>query len=259
MKNYFYSFLIIIFFCGTAFGIIDPNLEQKIGQMIMVGFRGTDVNDNSLISNDIKTGKVGGIILFDTDVKLGGIRNIQSPAQLKNLTNKLQSMSPISLIIATDQEGGNVSRLKEQSGFSKTVSAKYLGQLSNTKITFTEGSKIASELKTEGINLNLAPIVDLETNPANPVIGKLDRSFSADPNIVIIQAEAFIKAHHKQGILCTLKHFPGHGSSKDDSHLGSVDITNTWTPEELKPYEMIIKDGLADAVMTGHLFNAKLG
>lgn len=105
--------------------VAEPNPDYKIGQMLMVGFRGTDVNDDMLISKDIRAGRVGGVILFNTDTHIGGIRNIQSPMQLKKLTTKLQSMSPVPLLIAIDQEGGKVSRLKESLGFVPTVSAQY--------------------------------------------------------------------------------------------------------------------------------------
>ena len=93
-------------------------------------------------------------------------------------------------------------------------------------------------------------------NPDNPIIGRYDRSFSADPDVVTRNAEAFIRAHRAQGIGTTLKHFPGHGSSKGDTHKGFVDITNTWTDAELDPFANIIADDLADMVMVGHLYNA---
>ena len=89
---------------------------------------------------------------------------------------------------------------------------------------------IAEEARAVGIQVNFAPVVDLDTNPDNPVIGKLGRSFSSDPKKVTAHALEFIKAHHAEGILCALKHFPGHGSSKADSHLGFVDVTRTWSP-----------------------------
>jgi beta-N-acetylhexosaminidase len=109
-----------------------------------------------------------------------------------------------------------------------------------------------------GINLNLAPVVDLNTNPDNPVIGRLERSFSADPAVVTEHALAFIRAHHEHQVLCSLKHFPGHGSSATDSHLGLVDVTSTWSSAELEPYARIIEAGEADTIMTAHVFNATL-
>lgn len=95
-------------------------------------------------------------------------------------------------------------------------------------------------------------------NPNNPVIGAVDRSFSADPDVVTRNAEAFIRAHHDHGILCSLKHFPGHGSSTADSHPGFVNVTDTWSRVELQPFANIVADGLADVIMTAHIFNANL-
>jgi beta-N-acetylhexosaminidase len=117
---------------------------------------------------------------------------------------------------------------------------------------------MAQVLKTHGVNLNIAPVVDLNTNPSNPIIGDLERSFSADPDVVTRHAMAFIEAHHDAGVLCSLKHFPGHGSSTADSHLGFVDVTDTWTDAELIPYRNLIDADRADTVMTAHVFNAKL-
>ncbi|GBD13305.1 Beta-hexosaminidase [bacterium HR24] len=100
--------------------------------------------------------------------------------------------------------------------------------------------------------------MDVNLNPQNPIIGRLGRSFSADPRAVTDHALEFIRAHHQRGVLCTLKHFPGHGSSRADTHLGFVDVTDTWSPVELEPYRHIIAAGEADVVMTAHVFNARL-
>jgi beta-N-acetylhexosaminidase len=117
---------------------------------------------------------------------------------------------------------------------------------------------IARTLASVGVNLNLAPVVDLDVNPTNPIIGALGRSFSADPAIVTAQAEAFIAGHRALGVKTTLKHFPGHGSSTGDTHLGVVDVTDTWSEVELEPFRNVVRDGLADAVLTAHVFNATL-
>jgi beta-N-acetylhexosaminidase len=101
-------------------------------------------------------------------------------------------------------------------------------------------------------------VVDLDVNPTNPIIGALDRSFSADPAVVTEQAEAFIAGHRARGVRTTLKHFPGHGSSTGDTHLGVVDVTDTWSAVELEPFRNVVRDGLADAVLTAHVFNATL-
>ncbi len=133
-----------------------------------------------------------------------------------------------------------------------------MGSRNDPAFTYEAASQMAKTLRAAGINHNFAPVIDVNTNPDNPVIGGIGRSFSADPAIVTEQAAAFIRAHHDQGITTTLKHFPGHGSSRDDSHEGFVDVTETWQPLELEPYRSLIAQGLADAVMTAHVFNGKL-
>src|SRR5690349_24260108 len=116
----------------------------------------------------------------------------------------------------------------------------------------------ASTLAGLGINLNFAPVVDLASNPDNPIIARYGRAFSANEDSVALLAKEFIKGHRKFNVLTSLKHFPGHGSSKDDTHLGIADVTNTWEQRELKPYEDLISGGYADAVMTSYIVNRKL-
>jgi beta-N-acetylhexosaminidase len=237
----------------------DVSLDVKIGQMLMVGFRGLEVSDDHPIVQDVRNRHLGGVVLFDYDVPTKSpVRNVESPAQVTALAKALQSLSAMPLLVAIDYEGGIITRLKEKYGFPPTVSHQYLGEVNDLRFTHQEASKMANTLAELGINLNLAPVVDVNTNPDNPIIAKYERSFSADPEIVTEQALAFIKAHHEQGVLCTLKHFPGHGSSTGDSHLGVVDVTDTWSRTELEPYANIIQAGQADAVMTAHVFNANL-
>ncbi|HEX6983685.1 MAG TPA: glycoside hydrolase family 3 N-terminal domain-containing protein [Balneolaceae bacterium] len=237
----------------------EVDLDTKIGQMLMVGFRGLEIDENHPIVDDIKKRHLGGVVLFDYDVPLDtAVRNIQSPEQLGQLTEQLQSVAEIPLFIAIDQEGGVVSRLKTKFGFPPTVSVKYLGEVNNIDTTRKYARRTAKTLKKMGINTNLAPVVDLNTNPDNPIIGAIERSFSADPEIVAKHAATYIKTLHEYDIITTLKHFPGHGSSEDDSHKGYVDVTQTWQRKELKPYKNLIDRGLADIIMTAHIFNARL-
>ncbi len=234
-------------------------LDVKIGQMIMIGFRGLFVNDKSPVIADIKKRKIGGIILFDYDVPSGSpVRNIESPDQVRSLVRALQGSSSIPLFIAIDQEGGKVSRLKEKFGFPPTVSEGYLGRVDNLEVTKKYAERTAETLSDLEINVNFAPVVDLNINPDNPVIGKIERSFSADPEVVIRHSMATIDVFHTHGILSAIKHFPGHGSSSSDSHEGFVDVTESWSPDELKPFEAIIQAGRCDMVMTAHIFNARL-
>lgn len=235
------------------------SLEEKIGQMLMIGFRGLEVDRKHPVVLDIIHRHIGSVVLFDYDVPArSSVRNVESPEQLKTLIDSLQSFSKKPLLIAIDHEGGRITRLKEKFGFPETFSAHYLGQKNDLQFTFSQAQEMARLLSFLGINLNLAPVVDLNANPENPVIGKLERSFSADPEVVFRHAEKFIRAHHNQEVLCTLKHYPGHGSSTEDSHLGLVDITETWTEAELQPYRELIERGVVDAVMTAHVFNKHL-
>jgi beta-N-acetylhexosaminidase len=241
------------------FNVADADMNVKIGQMIMVGFRGLSVDDRSPIIADITKRKIGGVILFDYDVPSGStVRNIESPDQVRSLVSALQSASSIPLFIAIDQEGGRVSRLKERFGFPPSVSERYLGKIDDPEVTkrFTEST--AKTLADLGINLNFAPVVDLDRNPGNPVIGKLERSFSPNPDIVSRHSIVCIDMLHRHGVLSAIKHFPGHGSSSSDSHKGFVDVTNQWSPDELRPFEVIIQSGRCDMVMTAHIFNASL-
>ncbi|HLF70959.1 MAG TPA: beta-N-acetylhexosaminidase [Dehalococcoidia bacterium] len=225
-------------------------IENKIGAMIAVGFNGTTVGPESPIYGDIVSGRLGHVVLFE--------RNVTSPAQLQALDASLQALSSGKMLIGTDQEGGYVARLRPANGFPETPTARALGQRDDVDYTKRQASAMAATLKAAGVNLNLAPVVDLDVNPNNPAIGAFGRSFSADPAVVVRQAGAFIDAHHEAGLLTTLKHFPGHGSSTADSHKGFVDVTNTWSEVELEPFRQLIAAGKADAVMTAHIFNARL-
>lgn len=235
-----------------------PSLDEQIAQMVMVGFRGLSAGPNDAIAVELERG-LGGAVLFDYDVPAGSpLRNIQSPEQLANLTAELRALATPPLLVATDQEGGQVVRLKESAGFPATLSEGFLGSQDILALTRSNAETMAGALAAAGVNLNLAPVVDLNVNPSNPIIGALDRSFSADPDIVTAHALEEIRAHHRAGVLCALKHFPGHGSSTADSHLGFVDVTDTWTRRELEPFANIIAAGEADVVMTAHVFNATL-
>lgn len=258
-------FLIIILASSACSQDKDPKTNQektpldfKIGQMLNIGFRGISLSDSNHIVRDIKQYHLGGVTLFDYDVpKDTALRNIKSPEQLKQLVHDLQDLSPTPLFIAIDQEGGKVARLKPKYGFPPSVSAQYLGRLNNIDSTRFYARRTGETLSNLGINVNLAPVVDLNLNPQNPVIGGIERSFSKSPQTVIKHASAYIQTLHNHDILTVLKHFPGHGSSKKDSHKGVVDVTDTWSPKELIPYRALIDSGRADMIMTAHIFNSK--
>ena len=234
-------------------------LNMKIGQMIMVGFRGTTLQEAPELMEDITKRHLGGVVLFDYDVpsKSPG-RNITSPGQLKRLTEELQQAAAVPLFIAVDQEGGRVSRLKAKYGFPESVSAARLGQINNPDSTYHSSLVTAETLADNGVNVNFAPVVDLNSNPENPVIGRLERSFSSGPAVVSAHASATVEALHAKKVIATLKHFPGHGSSTTDTHKDFTDITGSWKKNELEPYRKLIEDGYSDLVMTAHVYNANL-
>ncbi|MGH3775694.1 MAG: glycoside hydrolase family 3 N-terminal domain-containing protein [Pseudonocardiaceae bacterium] len=233
-------------------------LERKIGQMLLVGFRGMSVDDAGLLVEQIRAGQVGGVVLFDVDaLNSEPVRNIRSPYQVRMLVHGLQQAAGGALLVAVDQEGGRVTRLKEQYGFPPTASQRELAQ-HGMKATREQAAVTARTLSQLGINVNLVPVVDLDVNPASPAIGALGRSFSADAQVVSEHARAVIEAHHEQGVLTAVKHFPGHGSAAADSHRGFVDVSATWSTPELDPYRTLIHDDMVDMVMTAHVFNRNL-
>ena len=236
-----------------------PSLREKIGQMLLVGFRGLTVAESASIVADIRDRNLGGILLFDYDTPTATpVRNVASPEQLTALVSGLQGAAATRLIVAIDEEGGKVARLDQRHGFSPTVSEQAMGEHNDLAYTRQKAAAMAQTLFSVGVNLNLAPVVDLNVNPTNPIIGSLGRSFSADPTVVTQRAGAFIDAHHAVGVACTLKHFPGHGSSTGDTHLGVVDVTTTWSEIELQPFQRLVAGGTVDAVLTAHVFNSKL-
>ena len=239
--------------------LTDEQLKEKIGQMIMIGFRGTEATENSEIYKIIKDVKIGSVVLFDYDIPSKSFsRNIESPQQIKKLISDLQNYSATPLFAAVDVEGGNVNRLKPEYRFLPIFSAEKMGRDKTLKTTEEESAKIAGELKDMGFNMNFAPVVDLNINPKNPIIGALGRSFSAVPDEVFNQAMIFIENHLKNNIITVEKHFPGHGNSTKDSHLGIVDVTNTYKQEELIPYKKLNDRGLLSAVMAAHVINKNI-
>lgn len=233
-------------------------LEDMAGKLIIVGFRGTDVSENPEIHKLLTEVKPGGVILFDRDLPSGNTfpRNIISPTQLKQLTGDLNNIAPYPLLIAVDAEGGRVNRLSSQYGFVEIPSHYSLGA-GQTDNTYKTALILAKELKDSGININFAPVVDIY-DTESPAIGALGRSFSSNTSDIVDHAKAFIQAHEEVGVIPTLKHFPGHGHAYGDTHKGVVDVTSSWMPEELTPYEILINDGYKAPIMTAHVVNRNI-
>ena len=234
------------------------SLEKRIGQMLMIGFHGTSAPKGSQICQDIKRYHVGAVILFDYNpVDKNKPKNIANRRQLKKLTAQLQACSyDKKLLIAVDQEGGRVQRLKSRYGFyGKFPKASDVAKMDRHQIKVTYRN-MSRELKQVGINYDLAPVVDLAINPKNHVIYGLGRSYGKDPKTVAAYAEIFIDAMHYNGVLTSLKHFPGHGSSVGDTHKGYVDVSKLWQEKELEPYRLLKEK--ADTVMVAHVFNDRI-
>jgi len=229
---------------------------MNLGQMFLVGFRGARVSETDWLMKNIAQDNLGGVILFDRNIS-GERQNFTSPEMLTCLTRELLELSEKTLFVAVDQEGGMVCRLKEKDGFPQIDSAASLSRKNTCEVEQQAGIQ-AETLKQYGINLNFAPVVDLNLYPENPVIGGYERSFGAQPDKVAALATVVIDCHHLYNIACCLKHFPGHGSSREDSHFGFVDITEHWNKAELDPYKLLIRSGYEDGVMTGHLVHRGL-
>ena len=237
-----------------------PRPPLPLGELLLVGFAGTQVEGNEEIRALVCDVKVGGLILFERDARTGEARNITGPEQVRRLTADLQALARECagrpLLIAADNEGGLVMRLSTRVGYLPTPPPQALGEAGDLAVTELESRRMGATLREAGINWNLAPVVDVAVNPFNPAVVTLGRTFSSDPQQVIAQARAFIQGMHDAEVLTSLKHFPGHGSSRTDSHHGFVDVTETADLKvELEPYRALIKEGLADSVMTAHVFN----
>src|SRR5262249_34098641 len=151
------------------------------------------VGPNHPIIKTIRQYHLGGVVLMDYDVSSRAYgRNIVSPGQLRQLTADLQKLAPSPLFIAVDVEGGQINRLKPKNGFKDFPSHQALGQQNDPKKTYAVAAEIAKELRAYGINWNYAPVVDVNLNPQNPIIGARERSFSADPAVVTRHARAFV-------------------------------------------------------------------
>ena len=201
---------------------------------------------------------LGGVILFSRDQLTGGARNIESPRQLTKLVADLRALAPDrTLLVAIDQEGGRVARLSPATGFPAFAGEHEIATKGDRAIEAWARS-IATTLASVGINLNLAPVVDLDVNPDGPAIGALGRSFSDDPAAVTHDATIEVRAHRDAGVRTALKHFPGLGSASTNTDFGVADVTKTWSPTELEPYRAMIAAGDVNSIMVGNLVNGQV-
>ncbi|MEO1129010.1 MAG: glycoside hydrolase family 3 N-terminal domain-containing protein [Planctomycetota bacterium] len=252
------------------------NIDQAIGRLLWVGIRGSSPGDPTLERElDACAGAhVGGIILFDVDVpertrrleagdddaaaRLAAPRNIIDPQQTRALCAYLRERLGEHLIISIDQEGGRVARLNPARGFPESPAARDYAALPDD-LRHAAAGTLARTVADAGIDMNLAPCIDVAVNPDGPGHTAAGRSFGRDPRSVAQHAAEQIDAMHAEGVACTLKHFPGHGSARGDTHMGLVDITDTFVEDdELVPYHLLLGTegpaaAPADSVMVSHL------
>ncbi|KTD11242.1 glycoside hydrolase family 3 N-terminal domain-containing protein [Legionella jamestowniensis] len=240
-------------------------LRQQIAQMLIMGFSDTVISEKSPIKEWLKDNSLGGVLLFDYDLihqRQG--KNLVNRAQIKHLIDQLHQANNAlgkgtpPLFIAVDYEGGAVDRLKYIENCTKTVTPAELAKFSSINFQ-AEVHQMANTLHELGFNLNFAPVIDLDLNQEEGIIGKLKRSFSAYPEQVVNLATQFVEMFSNYQITCCYKHFPGHGSAVGDTHEGFVDVTETFQLSELEPYRIIFsKENIPTMVMTAHVINRQL-
>jgi beta-N-acetylhexosaminidase len=226
------------------------DLKTALAQLFVVGFEGTELSQD--LRDLFRHYPPGGVILFS--------RNLEDPDQIHRLTQDLQAHdAPLPALICIDQEGGRVWRLP--SPFTRFPEAQALGNTGLDSLAYSAARVIAEELCAVGINCDFAPVLDLHTNPENPVIG--DRSFGSDPSSVTTLARSTLLSFRTHGIAGCGKHFPGHGDSDLDSHetLPTVSLSRERLfSVEMSPYRILCQDALKplELVMTAHVLYPEL-
>lgn len=233
--------------CFASYSNTEMTLEEKVGQLLMVHFNGEIANEEA--KTLIQKVHVGGFIYYNW------ANGLSSPEQVLRLSSDLQKLSDqnrisIPLFIAVDQEGGLVARLTK--GFTIFPGNKALAMANNCELAEQSAFVMGQELNAVGVNFNLSPVVDVNCNARNPVIGI--RSFGSSTDIVIPLAENAIYGYHRAGIITSLKHFPGHGDVEVDSHQDLPVIKKSKQQLqniELLPFKKL--SSIADTIMTAHL------
>lgn len=232
-----------------ALQVAEMTLEEKIGQMLLVGIEGTVLDDTAkkMIAED----KIGGIILYKNNIV-----DLKGMVSLINSMKKSNSGNPAPLFMSVDQEGGKVSRMPAE--FATMPSNGSVGAKNDAATAEMMGKLLAREVLLTGFNMNFAPVLDINSNPDNPVIG--DRSFGNTSSKVMTMGIAEMKGIESEGIIPVVKHFPGHGDTSVDSHLDLPVVNKTASQlAELEwlPFQAAIKEG-TDAVMVAHILFPKL-
>ena len=229
--------------------LYNMSLKEKIGQMIMIDYRDT-LEMNVELDDVLKKYSPGGFILFKS--------NIQNYNQTKKLLSDIKQSSDIPVMVSADQEGGRVQRLDERVGFDTIPPMGEIGITMNEEEVFNLGKKMGEELKNIGVDMDMAPVLDVFSNPENRVIA--DRAFGTNSDIVKRLAMALSKGLQEEKIIPVGKHFPGHGDTIKDSHVDLPIITKDL--EELKRLELVpfveAIDKKIPGLMIGHLAVPKI-
>jgi len=247
------KFFLACLFFSSLLNAKTPPLEDMIAQMIMIGFDGTKEGDKWVdqIAKDIKREKIGGVLVTD--------KNIQNSAQLKKLNEylKLQAPKALPLIVAIEHEGGK-GTFDAKKGFTEVPSAYDLFKTKDIAQSEELYQKLSSELAKSGINVNFAPVLDLQPKRDLLESSKLQRSYSSYEEIVTTYAMLFINALYAEGIIPVVKYFPTAGANLWNNFSSEEDVTNTWRFEQLKPYYDLIAFGKMDAVLMSHVLHKEI-
>jgi len=227
------------------------------GGVVMTGFRGADPGEAAAFLEQLADLRLGGVILFDRDAGPGAApRNVRDPASLRELIASLRAAAASPLVVAVDQEGGAVARLHPGNGFPATPSPR---DTASRRVSTTREAAgvIARSLASAGVDLNLAPAVDLALRPDGPLAAR-GRLYGTRADEVIRHARAFLSEHRLAGVACALKHFPGLGSARPDTHRAVADVTADHRPEELEPYRVLASEPASRAVLLAHAIHGGL-
>lgn len=243
------------------------SLRNIIGNLLIMGFDGCSIDDKSPVSKWLSGDGLGGVLLFDKNMHNDTYgKNLKTPEQIRELITTLQEVAAnnpaqpkgVPLFTAIDYEGGPVDRLASMGVYPSTHNALEMAAFSDEALN-KELDRMASILSDLGFNLNFAPVVDLMISKEEGIIGRLKRSYSADPHEVTRVARRFVEVFASKGIACSYKHFPGHGSALGDTHEGFVDVTETFQEAELLPYrELLQQKDKPVMIMTAHVINRRL-
>lgn len=224
-------------------------MTLRVGELFLLGFRGKQL-PAWLIDFERAFG-LGGVLLFDRDVQTGAaLRNVESPAQLRALCDEVHAL-PSRPLVCIDQEGGKVRRLKPARGFAELPSASAFARLGDAEALRVATASFA-EMRSLGIDIDLAPVVDLDTNPGNPNIGALGRSFSADPDVVRRCVRIQDTAARRAGLGLCLKHYPGLGGAWTDSHAELTDISTCVSEAEVALFVELAAQISGSAILLSH-------